>query len=252
VLASNHRQEGDKLYAELLERVRLGGHRAEDIEEINATWDLHTDAQRLHMPQLRALRDSVESYNSEQLELLDGEAKVFEGKDDCLTDVTREEAAEAATKLNRSAPRQLLLKCRAPVIATRRLSPIIPTGTVGLIVALPSSDSVVCSFKGKIVTVTRVDWETYNIHGKVTGRRQQLPLLLAWAVTIHRAQGSELERVCIDFSMDNWACDGLVYTALSCVRTLESLCVRGLSMLHIKTNAACLNFWRAVAQGTNV
>jgi len=79
---------------------------------------------------------------------------------------------------------------------------------------MPSDEELVCSFKGEVLSVRRVAWQVFDDNGNVIGTRQQVPVLFSWALTIHRAQGSEMERVCIDFSLDDWACEGLVYAAL--------------------------------------
>ena len=52
--------------------------------------------------------------------------------------------------------------------------------------------------------------------------RQQLPLKLAWAVTIHKAQGMTLDKVVIDVGKKEFSC-GLTFVACSCVRKLSDL-----------------------------
>ncbi len=82
-----------------------------------------------------------------------------------------------------------------------------------------------------IVDVTGFDWEkikyeydysTRRIVGKVIGKLNQIPLKLAWALTIHRCQGQTLDRVHIDISSGTWEY-GHVYVALSRCRTLEGI-----------------------------
>jgi len=50
----------------------------------------------------------------------------------------------------------------------------------------------------------------------------QIPLKLAWAVTIHKAQGLTLNKVIIDIGNKKFS-PGLTYVACSCVRSLEDL-----------------------------
>jgi len=52
--------------------------------------------------------------------------------------------------------------------------------------------------------------------------RLQIPLKLAWAVTIHKAQGLTLDKVVIDIGKKEFS-SGLTYVACSCVRSLEDL-----------------------------
>ena len=52
--------------------------------------------------------------------------------------------------------------------------------------------------------------------------RKQLPLILAYAITIHKCQGLSLDRVIIDLS-DRVFSPGMAYVALSRVRTIEGV-----------------------------
>jgi ATP-dependent DNA helicase PIF1 len=64
---------------------------------------------------------------------------------------------------------------------------------------------------------------------------------LVWALTIHKGQGSTLDRAEIDVSEAFAA--GQVYVALSRVRTLGSLRVKKFSPNKIMTNRKCLDFY---------
>ncbi len=62
-----------------------------------------------------------------------------------------------------------------------------------------------------------------GLHQEVTAHvRQQLPLKLAWAVTIHKAQGMTLDKVVIDVGKKEFSC-GLTFVACSRVRQLSGL-----------------------------
>jgi len=200
------------------------------------------------MPQLRALRTSVVSYNFDQLAKLPGDEMCYKAVDVWHTTV-ESERRRATAELERRAPAPLELKLRAPVIATRRVSATVPTGTVGVVVEMPSLQEVVCSFKGERVSLRRKSWDVYSDGGALGATREQFLVILAWAVTIHRAQGSELSCVCIDFTEDDWACEGLVYAALSRVRFLRTLCVRGLTSGHVKVSQVSLAFWISLVDG---
>jgi ATP-dependent DNA helicase PIF1 len=68
----------------------------------------------------------------------------------------------------------------------------------------------------------RVDEKTDKIVPEVIGSYQQYPLMLAWAVTIHKSQGKTLERVCVNLGNGAFA-SGQVYTALSRCRSIQDL-----------------------------
>lgn len=74
-------------------------------------------------------------------------------------------------------------------------------------------------------------WERYSyqydaakkaIDKSVVGAFKQLPLRLAWAMTVHKAQGLTIDKLYIDFSRGMFA-HGQAYVALSRARTLEGL-----------------------------
>ena len=70
--------------------------------------------------------------------------------------------------------------------------------------------------------------------------RTQIPLMAAWAMTIHRAQGMTLSRVIVDLSHSFEP--GQVYVALSRAETLEGLEVEGLPMIDTGPNKQVIQF----------
>lgn len=87
---------------------------------------------------------------------------------------------------------------------------------------------------GEVVYVEPHTWEmfqfvldkkTQTVDSKTTGLFTQYPFKLAWAVTIHKAQGKTFDKVYIDLSTGTFA-HGQLYVALSRCRTLEGLYLR--------------------------
>jgi hypothetical protein len=53
---------------------------------------------------------------------------------------------------------------------------------------------------GRTVLCPPVEFSVLNIAGEIAARREQVPLILAWALSIHKSQGQTLERVKVDLS----------------------------------------------------
>lgn len=88
--------------------------------------------------------------------------------------------------------------------------------------------------EGKTVDVTQHTWEmheymldasTGNITTETVGSYTQYPLTLAWAVTIHKAQGKTFDRILVDMGFGAFA-HGQMYVALSRCTTLEGITLK--------------------------
>ena len=89
---------------------------------------------------------------------------------------------------------------------------------------------VYCPGDADAIEVEPLEWEnsrytlneeTHEIETEVLGKFSQLPLRLAWAITIHKSQGLTFERAIIDASLS--FAPGQVYVALSRCKTLEGM-----------------------------
>ncbi|MBI2551605.1 AAA family ATPase [Candidatus Uhrbacteria bacterium] len=126
----------------------------------------------------------------------------------------------------------LLLKVKARVmfVANDQLGQYV-NGTVGTVELAQRSGIIVRTDEGKTVHVTAHTWtlyrSTYDQEAGTLGQEKlgsftQLPLRLAWAVTIHKSQGKTFDRVHIDLRGGAFA-SGQTYVALSRVRSLPGL-----------------------------
>ena len=71
---------------------------------------------------------------------------------------------------------------------------------------------------------------------------KQIPLILAWAVTIHKSQGATLEMAEIDIGNHIFAC-GQTYVALSRVKNLDGLYLKSFNPFKIKINLTVVDFY---------
>ena len=104
------------------------------------------------------------------------------------------------------------------------------------------------------VEVTPFKWESYKydhdmVSGKikpnVIGSYEQMPLMLAWAVTIHKSQGKTLDKVKVDLSSGAFA-SGQVYVALSRCRSIEGITLeRPIALKDVRCDPEIKRFYMA-------
>ena len=135
------------------------------------------------------------------------------------------------------ADNQLVLKPGARVMFLRNDlagpdGPRYVNGTLGVVEKI--TDTVLVDVDGEGVLVEPVTWEkvkydyspaTKTLTQDVVAEFTQFPLRLAWAVTIHKAQGKTLEAAVIDLGPRAFA-PGQTYVAFSRLTSLEGLYLR--------------------------
>jgi len=102
---------------------------------------------------------------------------------------------------------------------------------------------------GEEVEITPFTWEIYRffveaggLQSEVIGTFTQYPLMLAWAVTIHKGQGKTFDRVIIDIGRGTFA-HGQMYVALSRCTTLGGIVLKKPALKkHIWTNYQVMDF----------
>ena len=102
-------------------------------------------------------------------------------------------------------------------------------GTLGRVVDFEEGLPVVKTRDGEEILVRPETWEHRDVEGKVLASVQQLPLRLAWAITIHKSQGMTLDAAEID--LRKTFAPGQGYVALSRLRSLSGLYLRGVNRM---------------------
>ena len=124
-------------------------------------------------------------------------------------------------------PEKLMLKTGAAVMFTKNNSKGgYVNGTLGVVKDFDSETNLprVQTRNGRVVAVEPMDWSVEE-NGKVRAKITQLPLRLAWAITVHKSQGMSMDEAAMDLS-DVFEY-GQGYVALSRVRRLSGLHIFG-------------------------
>ena len=105
-------------------------------------------------------------------------------------------------------------------------------GSQGIVVDFQKDNPLVKFNDGNIRVITPHIWQSEKLPAIAV---QQLPLIYAWAITIHKAQGVTLDKALIDIGEEIFEC-GQTYVALSRIKTLEGLYLKNFDFRKIKVN----------------
>ncbi len=100
---------------------------------------------------------------------------------------------------------------------------------------------------GKTMTCAPVEFE-HSIYMMGKLKRVQVPLKLAYALSVHKSQGSTLDFVKVD--LKGSFCDGQVYVSLSRAKTTQGLQIIGFHDKLVKANPMAVAFHEALSAGT--
>ncbi len=231
-LDEQHRQD-DNVLLDILSAMRAGDVRRHHAEQLLARADVEPGSDDI--TELHTVNIDVDRINQSRLQQLDSEEKMY-------TRVTTG-AAHYLDTLSRSvlAPAELVIKRGALVMAVKN-SPErrYANGSVGVVVDFePGTEYPVVEFKnGKQVTMVPDAWELRD-GDKKRASISQIPLRLAWAITVHKSQGMTLDAAKIDLRKS--FVPGMGYVALSRVKNLDNLYLYGMNRMSLEISADALS-----------
>lgn len=163
----------------------------------------------------------VDKLNDKKLKELSGAEMEFEMQTKGRANIV------IALKKSVLAPEKLRLKKNAMVMFVKNgFNDGYVNGTLGVVEDFENGAPVVKTFSGSRIIARPVSW-TIEEDGKILASVEQLPLRLAWAITVHKSQGMSMDAAEIDLSKS--FVPGQGYVALSRLRTLEGLSLAGIN-----------------------
>lgn len=230
-LEEQYRQSGetDSEFLSILSAIR-----SNDVEEMHTELLQKRIGKAESTTQLYAHNVNVDSVNSREIAKLAGKERVFT--------MTGSGGKFLIEKLKSGclSPEHLILKVGAKVMFTKNdVEGKYANGTLGTVVSFDSTNHfpIVELKSGRTLVAEPVEWRLDDA-GKTLAQIQQVPLRLAWAITIHKSQGMSLDSAHIDLS--NVFEYGQGYVALSRVRTLAGITLTGINRRALEVHPAVL------------
>ena len=230
-LERQYRQNDDQLL-EILTALRTGDVRRRHVEALLARTKIEPpdgDITELH-----TVNVDVDDINIQKLAELPGEERSYQQ--------TTTGSKIYVENLQRSvlAPENLVIKLGALVMAVKN-SPqkLYANGSIGTVVDFePLTEYPVVEFRdGRRVTMVPDVWELRDGERK-RASISQVPLRLAWAITVHKSQGMTLDAAKID--LRKAFVEGMGYVALSRVRDLDNLYLYGINRRALEVSPDAL------------
>ncbi len=225
-------RQRDKTFIQLLNNIRQRNVSREDIEMWNTScFKKEVEEEIGDVVHLTTTNKSADTRNAQELKRLKGQEWTFKARTEGSFDGGRAPS-----------PEKLVLKEGAQVMFTSN-DPMKRwvNGTLGKVISIRSKGLLkgvaeirVAVHGGGVVTVEQNTWNSYqysrniqndHIEAEVAGSFTQYPLTLAWAVTIHKAQGKTFTKILLDMGYGAFA-HGQLYVALSRCTTMKGITLK--------------------------
>lgn len=239
-------RQTDPVFINVLDRIRNNAARKQELDTLNGRYFPSFEPQNEDMYiTLATRRDQVDFINEKKLAELPGEEYVSVGK-------IEGDFPESSlpTQLN------LSIKEQAQVIFIdndyeRRWV----NGTIGMVSGIDENGNVYVLLESGVEhLVEPTSWRNYKykynekerrIEEEIVGTFEQLPIRLAWAITVHKSQGLTFSRVVVDLTGGVFA-GGQTYVALSRCTSLEGL------VLKSKISSRDIFIWKEIVEFSQI
>lgn len=217
-LTKIYRQKDDTNFIDILNAVRIGELTKQHIESINTQAGNVSHPEAIKLVTTNALAKMI---SNAELGKLQGESKLYKGH---ISGDFKENTVPTDIEL------ELKEGARVMLLNNDKNGRWV-NGDIGTILTLGNNSVRVKFDDDTYDDVDLNEWdnikfiydeETKKIEPEVVGKFIQLPVKLAWAVTIHKSQGKTYDFVHIDFGTGTFA-PGQAYVALSRCTTLNGL-----------------------------
>jgi len=216
-------RQDDNILIAILDEIRSGNVSNNSYDILNSRFHKELDID-FTPTKLYTHNMDVDRINNDELNKLHNPAKSFNYKS--------EGTAKNIEKIFKSALvlEEISLKKDAVVMFIKNNHELgYVNGTTGVVVNFDKETGlpIVKTSYGSLIKCTLEDWSIENDSGNITAKVSQIPLKLAWAITIHKSQGMTLDSAEIDLSKTFEVGQG--YVALSRIKNIDGLRLMGLN-----------------------
>lgn len=233
-LSEQHRQQ-DEVFLRLLSSLRRNAISAEDVQALRDCQVQEGDGVSADALKLYSHNIDVDRINANELGRIESKVRTF-----TMTSVGKPGLVEPL-KRGCLSPEVLLLKTGASVMFTKNSQKgVYVNGTLGTVIGFDGARGfpMVKTLDGRMLVAEPADW-SIDEHGKSAAKITQVPLRLAWAMTVHKSQGMSLDAALVD--LRRAFVEGQGYVALSRVRTLKGLSVLGWNEMALTVHPEVLS-----------
>ncbi len=231
-LKEQHRQESGDDLTLILNNIRAGNPSSSDISILSSR---SLENKKEGVTQLFSHNADVDLINDIELAKLNTKEKIF------YTEKAGKRALVETLLKSCLAPEELKLKIGAEVMFIKNdQSGRYANGTRGKIINFKKDSGypIVESTDGRLIIAEPNSWSIQDEKGQDLAAITQIPLRLAWAITIHKSQGLTLDSAFIN--LEKVFEYGMGYVALSRVKTLEGLHLEGFNEMSLKINPSII------------
>jgi len=257
-------RQKDPVYTKILSQIRNGKLTRKSVDKLNSYVGRKIPEDILIKPTIiYPTRNKVEKINNESLEKINEDVYTFKMQECTEEEIESSSKTSKKTVFDRvftesqkqteinylrnniNCDNIIHLKKGAQVmcIANLDMENDICNGSQGIIIdfaTISGQNIPVVKFYNNITRPIGYNiWQSENIQSIAL---KQIPLILSWAITIHKAQGATLDVAEIDIGREIFAC-GQTYVALSRIKSLEGLYLKSFDPNKIKLSKKVKNYY---------
>jgi len=246
-------RQTDPAFQKLLNECRIGEVSKETIDVLKSRQGLDWKSKLIRPTLLFSRNADVDMVNERNITALDKPLRIFDVQTSVMRDPeftevpipVGEELDRIVAKLDNDANYvsrlELCVGAQVMLLMNKDMELGLVNGSRGVILDFEAETGlpIVQFLHGEPLVIQKNEWRSNECPHVA---RLQIPLRVAYAITIHKSQGATLDSALVDIGSSTFEY-GQAYVALSRVRNLESLYIHTLEASKIRAHPSVVNFY---------